>query len=166
MSLTPMDINNKEFNRKLRGYSEEEVNEFLGQISKEYELLLKENKKLERENKDAKEKLSRFSNIEESLSKSILVAQETAEEVKSNARKESQLLVKEAEKNADRIINEALTKVRKVYMEMDDLKRRAAIYRSRLRSLVEAQLDMLEKSDWDALKEIEEEIEQVKEEVY
>lgn len=166
MPLTPLDIHNKQFSRSFRGYNEEEVNEFLDQIIKDLELIIKEKKKVEEENEELREKLSHFSNIEESLSKSILVAQETAEEVKANAKKEAQLIVKEAEKNADRIINDALAKARKISIEIDELKRRAATYQSRFRSLVEAQLEMLENnSDWDVLKELEEEIEEVKEEV-
>lgn len=166
MSLSPLDIHNKQFSRSMRGYSQEEVNEFLDQVIKDFELLIKEKKKVEQENQELQDKLGHFSNIEESLSKSILVAQETAEEVKANARKEAQLITKEAEKNADRIINEALAKARKISIEIDDLKRKAATYQSRFRSLVEAQLEMLEdNSDWDVLKEIEQEIEEVKEEV-
>lgn len=98
MPLTPLDIHNKQFSRSFRGYNEEEVNEFLDQIIKDLELIIKEKKKVEEENEELREKLSHFSNIEESLSKSILVAQETAEEVKANAKKEAQLIVKEAEK--------------------------------------------------------------------
>lgn len=164
MALSPLDIHNKQFSRSIRGYKEEEVNEFLDQVIKDYELLIKEKKRVEKENEEMKEKLKHFSNIEESLSKSILVAQETAEEVKGNARKEAQLITKEAEKNADRIINEALAKARKISMEIDDLKRKAATYQARFRSLVEAQLDMLQEDrGWEALSEIEEEIEEVKE---
>ena len=60
------------------------------------------------------ERVGHFTTIEETLNKSILVAQEAAEEVKRNAQKEAKLIVKEAEKNADRIINEALSKARKI----------------------------------------------------
>lgn len=165
MALSPMDIHNKEFNRTFRGYSEEEVNEFLDQVIRDFESLIKEKKQLEQRNEELQEKLSHFSNIEESLSKSILVAQETAEEVTTNAKKEGQLIIKESEKNADRIINDALSKARKISMEIDELKRRAATYQTRFRNLVEAQLEMLDNSDWDVLKDIEEEVEQVKDEV-
>src|SRR5699024_7438030 len=92
-----------------------------------------------------------FTNIEETLNKSILVAQETAEEVKANARKESKLMIKEAEKNADRIIDEALSKSRHVYMEIEELKKQAKVFRSRLKGLVEAQLEMITTDDWDVL---------------
>lgn len=165
MTLTPVDIHNKEFSRSFRGYNEEEVNDFLDQVIKDYELLIKENKRLKEENEELNERLAHFSNIEESLSKSILVAQETAEEVRGNAKKEAQLIIKEAEKNADRIINEALARARKIALEVDDLKRWAATYRTRFRSMIEAQLEMLENNDWKVLDEMEEELKEVSKEV-
>lgn len=149
MPLTPLDIHNKEFGRSFRGYNEDEVNEFLDQVIKDYEALIRENKELEEKNAALHERLGHFTNIEESLSKSIIVAQETAEEVKNNAKKEAQLIIKESEKNADRIINEALSKSRSIEMEIDELKKRASVYRRRFRTLLEAQLEMLDSSNWD-----------------
>jgi cell division initiation protein len=149
MPLTPLDIHNKEFGRSFRGYNEDEVNEFLDQVIKDYEALIRENKELEEKNAMLHERLGHFTNIEESLSKSIIVAQETASEVKSNAKKEAQLIVKESEKNADRIINEALAKSRTIALEIEELKKRAAVYRTRFRTLLEAQLEMLEHDSWD-----------------
>ncbi|WP_018132784.1 DivIVA domain-containing protein [Effusibacillus pohliae] len=153
MPLTPMDIHNKEFTRSFRGYNEDEVNEFLDHVIKDYEALLREKKNLEDRVKQLEESLARFENIEESLSKSILVAQETAEEVKANARKEAQLIIKEAEKNADRIINEALLRSREISLELENLQKQAAVYRARFRSLIEAQLEMLNTDEWDKLLE-------------
>lgn len=153
MPLTPLDIHNKEFSRRLRGYDEDQVNEFLDQVIKDYEGLIRENKEYQNQLLTLQEKLDHFSNIEETLSKTIIVAQEAADEVKNNAKKEAQLIVKEAEKNADRIINESLTKSRKVSLEVDELKKQASIYRARFRTLIEAQLDMLKSEHWDGLEE-------------
>lgn len=149
MVLSPLDIHNKEFTRGFRGYNEDEVNEFLDQIIKDYEITIRDKKSLENEVEELNEKLGHFMNIEETLNKSILVAQETAEEVKANARKESKLIIKEAEKNADRIINEALSKSRKIAMEMEELQRQAKVFRTRLKMLIEAQLDMVNNEDWE-----------------
>jgi cell division initiation protein len=149
--LTPLDIHNKEFARGFRGYDEDEVNEFLDQIIKDYELSIRETKDLKEKVSQLEEKLGHFTNIEQTLNKSILVAQETAEEVKGNATKESKLIIKEAEKNADRIINEALTKARTVSMDVEELKKQAKVFRTRLRMLVEAQMDMITTDDWDEL---------------
>ncbi len=151
MPLTPLDIHNKEFSRRLRGYDEDEVNEFLDQVIKDYEGLIRENKDLQNQLLGVQERLDHFANLEETLSKTIIVAQEAADEVKNNAKKEAQLIIKESEKNADRIINESLSKARKVSMEVEELKKQASIYRTRFRTLVEAQLELLSQDGWDAL---------------
>lgn len=151
MPLTPLDIHNKEFSRRLRGYDEDEVNEFLDQIIKDYEAMIRENKELQNQVAALQEKLGHFVNIEETLSKTIIVAQEAADELKNNAKKEAQLIIKEAEKNADRIINDSLAKSRKVALEVEELKKQAAIYRARFRALVETQLELLGKDGWETL---------------
>ncbi|MDP4096919.1 DivIVA domain-containing protein [Paenibacillus sp. P96] len=158
MPLSPLDIHNKEFARRLRGYDEDQVNEFLDQVIKDYEAVIRENKELGNELMTIQEKLDHFSNIEETLSKTIIVAQEAADEVKNNAKKEAQLIVKEAEKNADRIVNEALSKSRKIALEVEELKKQASIYRARFRTLVEAQLDLLSQDGWEALENREREV--------
>jgi cell division initiation protein len=158
VSLTPLDIHNKEFSRSFRGYDEDQVNEFLDQIIKEFDLLLKEKRELEERTTTLNERLSQFANIEETLKKSLVIAQETADEVKSNARKEAQLIIREAEKNADRLINEALSKSHKLVSEIDELKRRATVYRMRFRSILEAQLEMLDNGDWENFEKIEEDL--------
>jgi cell division initiation protein len=151
MPLTPLDIHNKEFSRRIRGYDEDEVNEFLDQVIKDYESVIRENKELHNQLLSIQERLDHFVNIEESLSKTIIVAQEAADDVKNNSKKESQLILKEAEKNADRIINEALSKSRKVAIETEELRKQASIYRTRFRTLLEAQLELLSQDDWNAL---------------
>ncbi|MEV2892767.1 DivIVA domain-containing protein [Paenibacillus larvae] len=151
MPLTPLDIHNKEFARSFRGYDEDQVNEFLDQIIKDYELLIRDNKELQNQVLALQERLDHFVNLEETLSKTIIVAQETADEVKNNSKKEAQLILKEAEKNADRIINESLAKARKVALETEELKKQSSIYRTRFRTLLEAQLEILNDGGWDTL---------------
>lgn len=150
MPLTPLDIHNKEFNRRIRGYDEDEVNEFLDQVIKDYEALIRENKDLQKQVEQMQERLNHFSSIEDSLSKTIIVAQETADELKSNSKKEAQLIIKEAEKNADRIINDSLAKSRKIALDIEELKKQAAVYRTRFRTLLQAQLELLEEDGWDS----------------
>ncbi|MCP3771934.1 DivIVA domain-containing protein [Paenibacillus sp. MZ04-78.2] len=155
MALTPLDIHNKEFSRSFRGYDEDQVNEFLDQVIKDYESLIRENKELQNQLAAIQERLDHFANIEETLSKTIIIAQEAADEVKNNSKKEAQLIIKEAEKNADRIINDSLTKARKVSVEIEELKKQASIYRTRFRTLIEAQLELLSKEDWSSLERME-----------
>jgi cell division initiation protein len=80
MPLTPLDIHNKEFGRSFRGYDEDQVNEFLDQIIKDYEANIRENKDLQNQLAAIQERLTHFSNIEETLSRTIIVAQEAADE--------------------------------------------------------------------------------------
>jgi len=155
MPLTPLDIHNKEFARGFRGYDEDEVNEFLDRIIKDYEAVIRERNDLQDRSKELEERLGHFTNIEETLNKSILVAQETAEDVKGNAQKEAKLIIKEAEKNADRIINEALSRSRQISMDTEELKKQAKVFRTRLRMLIEAQLELIKTDDWDKALAIE-----------
>ncbi|GAA0331263.1 septum site-determining protein DivIVA [Bacillus carboniphilus] len=153
MPLTPLDIHNKEFTKGFRGYDEDEVNEFLDQVIKDFEILIREKKELEQKYSDLTEKLGHFTNIEDTLNKSIVIAQEAAEDVKRNAQKEAKLIVKEAEKNADRIVNESLAKARKIALDVEELKKQSKVFRNRFRILVEAQLDLINADDWEGLLE-------------
>ena len=153
MPLSPLDIHNKEFGRGFRGYQEDEVNEFLDQIIKDYELLLKEKRELEERLKQTDERVGHFTTIETTLQKSIIIAQEAAEEVRRNAQKEAKLIVREAEKNADRIVNESLSKARRIAMEIEELKKQSKVFRNRFKMIVEAQLDLIDTDDWDTLME-------------
>lgn len=158
MPLTPLDIHNKSFSKGFRGYDEDEVNEFLEQVMKDYELVLREKRDLEEHLEALNEKLSHFNNIEETLNKSIIVAQEAAEELKRNTQKEAKLILKEAEKNADRIVNESLSKARKIAMEIEELKKQSKVFRTRFTMLVEAQLDLIKSDDWGHLMSFEHDI--------
>ena len=155
MALSPLDIHNKEFASKFRGYNEDEVNEFLEQIMKDYENVLAENKTLQASLQQSTEQVSHFNTIEQTLQKSILIAQEAAEDVRRNSMKESKLIIKEAEKNADRIVNEALSRARRISVEIEDLKKQSKVFRARFKMLIEAQLDLIQSDDWDVLLEYE-----------
>ncbi|WP_404409042.1 DivIVA domain-containing protein [Jeotgalibacillus malaysiensis] len=162
MPLSPLDIHNKDFSRGFRGYDEDEVNEFLDHVMRDYELVLREKKELEEKLNNHTERLGHFTTIEETLNKSIVVAQEAAEEVKRSASKEAKLIVKEAEKNADRIVNESLTKARKIALEIEDLKKQSKVFRTRFKMLIEAQLDLISHDDWDELMEYDLDTEELK----
>lgn len=150
MTLSPLDIHNKEFARAFRGYDEDEVNEFLDQIIKDFEFITRMNKDLEIQIAEYQDRLHHFVNLEESLNKTILIAKDSSEELKMNAKKEAQLIIKEAEKNADRIINEALIRSREISLDIDSMKQQAIVYRSRFRNLLDTQMDMLSDENWKA----------------
>ena len=105
--LTPLDIHNQEFKRSFRGYNEDEIDEFLDRVVKDYEQLYRENVELKETLDRLKTKVEHFQHIENTLHNTLVVAQETAEEVKLNAKKESELILNEARNNGQRLIDEA-----------------------------------------------------------
>ncbi|AJQ27405.1 MULTISPECIES: DivIVA domain-containing protein [Pelosinus] len=147
--LTPLDIHNKEFKRSFRGYNEEDVDEFLDRVIKDYELLYRENIELKENMDRLNSKLEHFQHMENTLHNTLIVAQETAEEVKLNAKKTTELMIKEAEINAQKLVEEAANKVRRMASEYQDLKKQVDVYRVRMRTLVQAQLEILGESGED-----------------
>ena len=162
MALTPLDIHNKEFHVKLRGYDQDEVNDFLDQIIKDYENTLKENDRLADSLQQNKDKLKYFNDLKDSLNQSIIVAQEAADKVKANSQKEAEIINHEAQKQgqdiidqanakAKHIIDEASRKAKKIAIETDDLRKQARIFRQRLQVMMESQLEVIKGSDWDEI---------------
>jgi cell division initiation protein len=87
--------------------------------------------------------------MENTLHSTLVIAQETAEEVKLNAKKETELVIKEAEIRAQRLVDEALSKVRKMTGEYEELKKQSQVFRTRLRTLLQAQMEMLNNAEED-----------------
>lgn len=148
MSLSPIDIQNKEFSRSIRGYRAEEVDSFMEQLAKDYETAIKEKMSLDVEKKQLEEKLAQYRKLEDTLHNAIIVAQETAEDVKRNANREAELIRREAEKEGQRIVEEARYKASRILTEHEEVMKQAQIFKLRFRSFVEAQLACLELEDW------------------
>lgn len=151
MVLTPLDIHNKEFPVKMRGYDQDEVNDYLDQIIKDYEAILKDKKELEKNLKFAEEKVAYYNNLQESLNKSIIVAQEAADRLKENSDKEAAIIIQEAENNADRLLNDSVEKARKITAETEELKKQSRVFKQRLQLMIESQLEMVKNNEWDEL---------------
>ncbi len=105
--ITPMDIHNKTFSRGLRGYSQEEVDAFLEELSGDYERIYREHREMEEEMDTIRTKLRNYEKMEATMSSTLVMAQETAENVKKNAQKEADLAVREARNSAHKILEEA-----------------------------------------------------------
>ena len=148
MTITPMDIQNKEFERSFRGYDIEDVDEFLDRVAKDIEVLMRENMELKDQINQLLEKNKNYQKLEETMHNAIVVAQETAEEVKHSAKREADLIKREAESEAKRIIDESRSRSGKIMDEQEDLFKQAQIFKMRFRSFVEAQLATLEREDW------------------
>ncbi|MBP1763824.1 MAG: divIVA [Firmicutes bacterium] len=147
--LTPIDIHNKEFKRSFRGYSEREVDEFLDLLVSDYEGLLRENMDLKEAVQQLNTKLEYYQQMENTLHNTLVIAQETAEEVKLSGKKESELIIKEGEIRVQRMLEEATEKVRRMTAEYDELTKQMAVSRSRMRNLLMAQMELLNKTEED-----------------
>ena len=149
MPITPNDIHNKDFSTKFKGFDPEEVNDFLEEVKKELETLIRYNKDLEKRVKFNEEKVEYFNSIQETLNKSILVAQEAADRLRENARKDAEIIVFEAEKAAQAMLREAAEKATDINRETDLIKKETRIFRQRLQILTQTQLDMIKNEEWD-----------------
>ncbi|SEK30907.1 cell division initiation protein [Carnobacterium iners] len=159
MVLTPLDIHNKEFRVKMRGYDQDEVNDYLDQIIKDYEMVLKENRELEKNLKFSEEKVTHYNNLQDALNKSIIVAQDAADRLKENSIKEAELIGLEAETNANRLLDEAVDKAKKIATETDELRKQSKIFKQRLQLMLESQLEMVKNEEWeDILKPLQDDI--------
>lgn len=171
MALTPLDIQNKSFSTKMRGYNQDEVDDFLDMIVRDYEDSIAKNRELEKALKHSEEKLEYFNELKEALNQSIVVAQDTADKVKSSASKESEVIVTSAQNRADELISNAMqkanlltttaedkakeiltdatSKARQLAAETNDLKKKTRVFHQQLLLLLETQIDQARSGDWE-----------------
>jgi len=107
MGLTPHSISNQEFSRSVRGYDKDEVRAFLENISDEFEKLQYENEKMNAEIELLKNEVNEYRKIEKNLQKTLLKAQESSTKSVDSAKKQTALMIKEAELKAAQIIDNA-----------------------------------------------------------
>lgn len=143
MALTPLEIHNKEFRKTFRGYSEEEVDEFLDEIVRDLEAMIRENAQLKDDLGQAKARLDQYQTIEATLQSTLVVAQQSADDLKVNARKEAELIVQEAQDEAERIVAAARAQETKLHEDMQEAQRQFALFRSKIRSALMGQLELL-----------------------
>ena len=153
MALTPLDIQHKEFTVKMKGYKKEQVDDFLQEIKSDYEKILKEKREIQKQLTFAEEKNDHFKNLQDTLNKSIVVAQDAADRLKENARKEAEIILFEAEKSADSLLKEAAGKATKINQETDIVRRESKKFKQKLNVLVESQLDLIQNEEWNSLLE-------------
>jgi len=147
MTLTPLDIHNKEFNRGFRGYSEAEVDEFLDQVVKEFEALIRENAELKDRLDEIERSLERYKSMEETLNKTLVLAQQTAEDARKRGEKEADLIRERARLEAERIVGQAREKAREALEDYAEIRREAELFRMRMKTLLNAQLEIFEERD-------------------
>ncbi|AOF49392.1 DivIVA domain-containing protein [Tetragenococcus halophilus] len=173
MALTPLDIQNKNFQTKMRGYEKDEVDDFLDIIVKDYEEVVQRNRELEKSLKHSEEKLEYFNELKDALNQSIVVAQDTADKVKKSANKESEVVVTSAQNKADElvanaekqanqlteaaqekakeILSDATQKARELTTETNDLKKKTRVFHNNLSLMLETQLEQVKSPEWDEI---------------
>jgi cell division initiation protein len=137
----------KKFKTVFRGYDKVEVQNFLDEIIKNYELLLRKSQKTNEENKRLTEQIAYYQDIEDRMNRAIYSAESASDQIKKNARHEADQLIIEARHNASRIINDALLRAEKAQNHADQLRRNTEMLKRRLRQIIQNQLDVIEEMD-------------------
>ena len=152
MKLTPMDINNKEFKRGLRGYNAEEADEFLDEVVENYEEMYKENSNLKEKLANLNEKIEYYSKIETTIQNTLLLAQNAAEQAKSSAKKEAELMVKNANETAQKILDKAHNDVIQINDEYEKVKQEFIKFRAKYRNFMNTQMETFDALEKDFIK--------------
>jgi cell division initiation protein len=142
-NLTPLEIQKQTFSRAIKGYDVDDVRAYLHLVAEEIERLLRENDRLMRDVAVLREDLEDHSNRERILKDTLLSAQKVAEDLTANARKEAEIIVKDAELLSERVIGQAMQRVSDLERTITDLKieRRAA--RNKLQSMLDTAQQMV-----------------------
>ncbi len=143
MRITPIDIRKQEFRRAMRGYDIDEVDTFMAMVSEEMEELISTAQQAKGEAVSLKERLSEYQQMEATMRETLMTVQRAAEEKRGAAIREAELILKEAEVRAGNWIEDAHRSIRDIKKELAKLRGMRDSYVTRLRMLVQAQLDML-----------------------
>ena len=144
MKLTPLDIRHKEFKRGMRGYADAEVDEFLDEVADEFERVFKDGIDQGERVEVLESQVSSYKRIEETLQKTLVSAQASAEELKQNSAKEAQLILHEAELKGRQLVNEAYSERQSIEQSLAKLKSAEQDFRFKFRQLLEGYLKHLE----------------------
>ena len=135
------------FSTSINGYSKKEVNDFVVEVTKEYEQMLNKLKSSSDTAESLRRELKHYKDMEASLNRAIMVAEESTSNIKKMAYDESKVIIEDAKRNAARVINNALAKAERIEADAETLRRKVAVYKRRFRMLIEDQLEELEKFD-------------------
>ncbi len=142
--ITPLDIENKKFSKQMmNGYSVEEVDEFLDDLTADYERAYKQSTELKSRVDELESSLLHYKKIEDTLQSTLVMAQSTAEEVKNVARQQAEQIIKEAEGNARKSVDDLGQEILMKKKELEDIKKQFDIYKAKMESLLISQLELL-----------------------
>ena len=142
--LTPMDIHNKEFKRGFRGYSEEDVDAFMDDIAGDYEKVYREYCELKERCDKLQDKLTQYEKMESTMNSTLMLAQQTAENVKVSAGKEADLILQEASNKKKQMMDETTLSLQASQQELDKIKSQTRSFRAKCRAILTSQLRLLD----------------------
>lgn len=142
--ITPLEIENKKFSKQMmNGYSVEEVDEFLDDLTVDYEKMYKQTTELKSRVDDLEKNLLHYKTIEDTLQNTLVMAQTTAEEVKDVARQQAEQIVKEAEGNARKSVDDLSQQILMKKKDLEDVKKQFDVYKAKMEALLISQLELL-----------------------
>jgi cell division initiation protein len=144
MRITPLDIQQKQFPTKFRGFDVDEVYSFLELVREEMEELLRENASLKEQLSRADSQLQEYNNMSITLRETLMTTQQIVEDYKTNSRKEADLIIREAESKADDIMKAAQTKAVKIHEDIVELKGIRRHFKEEVKRLIESHMKMIE----------------------
>lgn len=142
--LTPLDIENKRFTKTLKGYNVEEVDDFLDQLTLEYEKLYKENAEYRDQVDKYQKDIEHYRNVEHTLQNTLVMAQTTAEDIKSMAQKQADQIIRDAQNDARKAVDELNKEEFEIRRRLEDLRRQFDVYKAKMEALLISQLELLQ----------------------
>jgi cell division initiation protein len=143
LSISPLDVRNQIFKKKLRGYDADEVKIFLDAVADRMEDMIKQKEDLEKENTALRERSNTFAELESALRETMVTAQRICDEAKVNAQKEAENILRQADLDAQAKIQEAARKVEDIVRARDNTRAQTTAFIAKMRSLLEGHLSFL-----------------------
>ena len=141
---TPLDIENKKFAKQMmNGYSVEEVDNFLDELTLDYEKLYKESNENKSKISELEASLVKYKNLESTLQNTLVMAQSTADEIKKVAKQEADQLIRDAQGSARQQVMELEQQITIKTKELDELKKQFDVYKAKMESLLISQLELI-----------------------
>ena len=142
--ITPLEIENKKFSKQMmNGYSVEDVDDFLDELTASYEKLYKDGNSYQDKIGELEAKLSKYSSMEATLNNTLIMAQTTAEDVKNVAKQQAEQIIKNAEAEAQKNVNILEQQILLKKKELEDIQKQFDVYKAKMESLLISQLELL-----------------------
>lgn len=142
--ITPLEIENKKFSKQMmNGYSVEEVDDFLDELTACYEKLYKDNSESKDKIEELQDKLEHYKQIEGTLNNTLIMAQSTAEDIKNVAKQQADQIIKDAESGAKQSLATLEQQIVLKQKDLEDLQKQFDIYKAKMESLLISQLELI-----------------------